>query len=39
MDRVNIDDDIFLLKPKGWLEEFADKYPKEIVPLKDITNI
>ena len=30
MDRVNIDDDIFLLKPKGWLEEFADKYPKEI---------
>jgi radical SAM superfamily enzyme YgiQ (UPF0313 family) len=30
MDRVNIDDDIFLLKPKGWLEEFAEKYPKEI---------
>ena len=30
MDMVNIDDDIFLLKPKGWLEEFADKYPKEI---------
>ena len=30
MDLVNIDDDIFLLKPKGWLEEFAEKYPKEI---------
>ena len=30
LDRVNIDDDIFLLKPKGWLEEFAEKYPKEI---------
>jgi len=30
MDRVNIDDDIFLLKPKGWLEEFAEKYPKKI---------
>ena len=30
MDRVNIDDDIFLLKPKGWLKEFAEKYPKEI---------
>ena len=30
MDRVNIDDDIFLLKPKGWLEEFAEKYPKII---------
>ena len=30
MDMVNIDDDIFLLKPKGWLEEFAEKYPKEI---------
>jgi anaerobic magnesium-protoporphyrin IX monomethyl ester cyclase len=30
MDRVNIDDDIFLLKPKGWLEEFAEKYPKVI---------
>jgi len=30
MDMVNIDDDIFLLKPKGWLEEFAKKYPKEI---------
>ena len=30
MDRVNIDDDIFLLKPKGWLEEFAERYPKEI---------
>ena len=30
MDRVNIDDDIFLLKPKGWLEEFAEKFPKEI---------
>ena len=34
LDRVNIDDDIFLLKPKGWLEEFAEKYPKEIgVPI------
>ena len=34
MDRVDIEDDIFLLKPKGWLEEFAEKYPKEIgVPL------
>jgi len=30
MDRVYMDDDIFLLKPKGWLEEFAEKYPKEI---------
>jgi len=30
LDRVLIDDDIFLLKPKGWLEEFAEKYPKEI---------
>jgi len=30
MDMVNIDDDIFLLKPKGWLEEFAERYPKEI---------
>jgi len=30
IDRVLIDDDIFLLKPKGWLEEFAEKYPKEI---------
>ncbi len=30
MDRVHIEDDIFLLKPKGWLEEFAEKYPKEI---------
>jgi len=30
MDRVNIFDDIFLLKPKGWLEEFAEKYPKKI---------
>ena len=30
MDRVHIDDDIFLLKPKGWLEEFAEKYPKII---------
>ena len=26
LDRVNIDDDIFLLKPKGWLEEFAERY-------------
>ena len=30
MDRVWIDDDIFLLKPKGWLEEFAERHPKEI---------
>ena len=30
MDRVHIEDDIFLLKPKGWLEEFAEKYPKKI---------
>jgi len=30
LDLVNIDDDIFLLKPKGWLEEFAEKYPKEV---------
>ena len=28
LDVVNIGDDIFLLKPKGWLEEFAEKYPK-----------
>jgi radical SAM superfamily enzyme YgiQ (UPF0313 family) len=34
LDRVFIDDDTFLLKPKGWLEEFAEKYPKEIgVPI------
>jgi radical SAM superfamily enzyme YgiQ (UPF0313 family) len=34
IDRVLIDDDIFLLKPKGWLEEFAERYPKEIgIPL------
>jgi anaerobic magnesium-protoporphyrin IX monomethyl ester cyclase len=31
---VWIDDDTFLLKPKGWLEEFAERYPKEIgIPL------
>jgi len=30
LDVVNIGDDIFLLKPKGWLEEFAEKYPKVI---------
>ncbi|MFH2137539.1 MAG: radical SAM protein [Candidatus Omnitrophota bacterium] len=30
LDRVFINDDIFLLKPKGWLEEFAGKYPKTI---------
>ena len=30
MDRVHIEDDIFLLKPKGWLEEFAEKFPKKI---------
>ena len=30
LDRVFIDDDTFLLKPKGWFEEFAEKYPKEI---------
>jgi radical SAM superfamily enzyme YgiQ (UPF0313 family) len=34
LDIVNIGDDIFLLKPKGWLEEFAEKYPKVIgIPL------
>ena len=34
IDRVLIDDDIFLLKPKGWLEEFAERYPEEIgIPL------
>jgi len=34
IDRVLIDDDIFLLKPKGWLEEFSERYPKEIgIPL------
>lgn len=30
LDMVLIHDDTFLLKPKGWLEEFAQKYPKEI---------
>ncbi len=30
LDRVFIDDDTFLVKPKGWLEEFTEKYPKEI---------
>ena len=24
------EDDIFLLKPKGWLEEFAEKFPNRI---------
>lgn len=30
LDRVWIQDDTFLLKPKGWLEEFAERLPKEI---------
>jgi radical SAM superfamily enzyme YgiQ (UPF0313 family) len=30
LDRVNISDDTFLLKPKGWLEDFAAKFPKKI---------
>jgi len=30
LDRVFIDDDTFLIKPNGWLEEFAEKFPKEI---------
>ncbi len=38
LDRVNIDDDIFLLKPKGWLEEFAEKYPK-VIGLPILCNI
>ncbi len=29
LDRVWIDDDTFLVKPNGWLEEFAEKFPKE----------
>ncbi|MBN2453115.1 MAG: cobalamin-dependent protein [Candidatus Omnitrophica bacterium] len=30
LDRVLLDDDTFLLKPDGWLEEFAERYPREI---------
>ena len=30
MDCVLIDDDTFFIKPEGWLEEFAEKFPKEI---------
>ena len=30
LDRIFINDDTFLLKPDGWLEEFAEKLPKEI---------
>jgi hypothetical protein len=30
VDSIQIDDDTFLIKPKGWLEEFAEKFPKEI---------
>ncbi len=30
IDRVFIDDDTFLLKPEGWLEEFADKYHRKV---------
>jgi radical SAM superfamily enzyme YgiQ (UPF0313 family) len=30
LDRVHIYDDTFLLKPKGWLEKFSEKFPKEI---------
>lgn len=30
LDCVLIDDDTFLLKPNGWLEEFAEKFSKEI---------
>ncbi|MFC1679924.1 B12-binding domain-containing radical SAM protein [Elusimicrobiota bacterium] len=34
LDRVWIDDDTFLVKPEGWLEEFAERFPKEIgIPL------
>jgi radical SAM superfamily enzyme YgiQ (UPF0313 family) len=30
LDRVDIEDDTFQLKSKGWLEEFAEKFLKEI---------
>ncbi len=34
LDRVVICDDTFLLKPPGWLEEFSEKYAREIaIPL------
>jgi radical SAM superfamily enzyme YgiQ (UPF0313 family) len=34
LNRVLMSDDTFLLKPKGWLEEFSERYPREIgIPL------
>lgn len=30
LDTIWIDDDTFLIKPDGWLEEFAERLPKEI---------
>lgn len=30
MDRIAFQDDIFPIKPNGWLEEFAERLPKEI---------
>lgn len=30
LDYVSIHDDTFLIKPEGWLEEFAEKFPEEI---------
>ncbi|MEW6079415.1 MAG: radical SAM protein [Thermodesulfobacteriota bacterium] len=34
LERVSFEDDTFLLKPAGWLEEFADRYAREInIPL------
>ncbi|MFH1523283.1 MAG: radical SAM protein [Patescibacteria group bacterium] len=30
LDNVCLDDDTFLLKPKGWLKEFAEKFSSEI---------
>lgn len=30
LDCVFIDDDTFLIKPEGWLEDFAEKFSKEI---------
>lgn len=34
LDRVFIDDDTFLIKPDGWLEAFAERYPDEVgVPI------
>lgn len=35
LDQVYIIDDTFMIKPKGWMEEFYEKFPKEVgLPLR-----